>query len=86
MERVEISDVNLVDVVKHVARDQVAVELADGQVPLAKLIPIGKKSSMSDLDRALRKNLPLVEGDQAFAQDVLSVRDSLEKLDDPWAS
>ena len=53
MERTEISAiVSLSDIVKHVSRDRVSVELSDGQVPLAWIVPVDKPQSMSDLDRA----------------------------------
>jgi hypothetical protein len=55
MERIEISNpnVSLSDIVKHVSRDRISVELSDGQVPLAIIVPIDKPTTMADLDRAL---------------------------------
>jgi antitoxin (DNA-binding transcriptional repressor) of toxin-antitoxin stability system len=88
MERIDIStaNVSLSDIVKHVSRDRVIVELSDGQVPMARIVPIDKPQSMSDLDRALRDCARLGEDAEQFADDVLSVRQSIGELDDPWES
>jgi antitoxin (DNA-binding transcriptional repressor) of toxin-antitoxin stability system len=88
MERIEISTaiVNLVDIVKHVSRDRVTVELSDGQVPIARIVPIDNPQSMSGLDRALRDCARLGDDTEAFADDVMSARQSIGELDDPWES
>ncbi len=88
MERIEISTaiVNLVDILKHVSRDRVTVELSDGQVPVARIVPIDKPQSMSGLDRALRDCVRLGDDAEAFADDVMSARQSIGELDDPWES
>ena len=88
MERIEISTANisLSDIVKHVSRDRVIVELSDGQVPVARIVPIDKPQSMSDLDQALRNCARLGEDAAQFADDVLTVRKSIGELDDPWES
>ena len=88
MERIEITTTNfsLSDIVKHVSRDRVIVELSDGQVPVARIVPIDKPQSMSNLDQALRGCVRLGEDAESFAEDVLSVRQSLGELDDPWES
>ena len=88
MERIEIStaNVSLSEIVKHVSRDRVIVELSDGQVPMARVVPIDKPHSMSDLDRALRECTRLGGDAAQFANDVLSVRQSIGDLDDPWES
>jgi hypothetical protein len=41
---------------------------------------------MVELDLALRENVSLGDDAEAFAQDVLSVRQALGELDDPWES
>jgi antitoxin (DNA-binding transcriptional repressor) of toxin-antitoxin stability system len=88
MERIEISTAsnNLSEIVKHVSRDGVCVELAEGQVPLAKIVPIDAGHSLADLDRALRDCRLSDDDAEDFASDVLSVREALEELDDPWES
>jgi antitoxin (DNA-binding transcriptional repressor) of toxin-antitoxin stability system len=88
MEKIEIStaNVSLADIVKHVSRDRVTVELSDGQVPMARIVPIDRPQTMSDLDRALRNCARLGEDAEQFADDVLSVRKSIGELDDPWES
>jgi antitoxin (DNA-binding transcriptional repressor) of toxin-antitoxin stability system len=87
MERIEITaNISLSDIVKHVSRDRVSVELSEGQVPLARIVPIDKPQSMGDLDRALRDCTRLGEDAERFADDVLSVRQSIGELDDPWES
>lgn len=79
MERIEIStaNINLSEIVKQVSRDRVAVELSDGQIPLARIVPIDEPRSMADLDRALRDCTRLGDDADAFALDVLSVRQSI---------
>jgi hypothetical protein len=88
MERIEISNANisLSDIAKRVSRDRMTVELSDGQVPLAMVVPIPKAQSMAELDRALRDCAGLGEDAESFAHDVLSVRQSIGELDDPWES
>lgn len=88
MERIEISTVNvsISDIVKHVSRDRVTIELSDGEVPLARIIPVARTHSMAELDRALRECIRLNGDAESFAEDVLSVRQSIGELDDPWES
>lgn len=87
MERIEITaNISLSDIVKHVSRDRVCIELSEGQVPLARIVPIDRPQSMADLDRALRGCTRLGEDAEQFADDVLSVRQSSGELDDPWES
>lgn len=88
MEKIEISNTNisLSDIAKHVSRDRVTIELSDGQVPLARIVPIAKARTMTELDRALRDCNRLGDDAESFAIDVLSVRQSIGELDDPWES
>lgn len=88
MEKIELSntDISLSDIVKHVSRDRVTIELSDGQVPLARIVPIAKTQTMTELDRALRDCSRLGDDAESFARDVLSVRQSIGELDDPWES
>ena len=88
MERIEISTSNtsLSDLVKHVSQDRVSIEVSEDQVPLAMIVPIDKTRSMDDLDRALRGCSRLGEDTEAFARDVLDVRQSIGELDSPWES
>ena len=88
MERIEISSTNfsLADIVKHVSRDRVTIELSDGQVPLARIVPIAKSQTMTELDRALRETCRLGDDSESFANDVLSQRQLNGELDDPWES
>lgn len=88
MERIEVStaNINLSDLAKQVSRDRVSVELFEGQVPLARIVPIEKPHSMADLDQALREIPRLGEDAAAFDRDVQAVRKSLGALDDPWES
>lgn len=88
VEKIEISntDISLSDIVKHVSRDRVTIELSVGQVPLARIVPIAKTQTMTELDRALRDCSRLGDDAESFAHDVLSVRQSIGELDDPWES
>lgn len=88
MEKIELSTttISLSEVVRQVSRERMPLELTEGQVPLARIVPIDKTHSMAELDRALRECPRLGEDSEAFAQDVLSIRQSLGELDDPWES
>lgn len=88
MERIEISTtkISLAEIVQHVMRDRVIVELSDGQIPMARIVPVDNPRSLSDLDRALRACSRLGEDAEQFAEDVISVRQSIGELDDPWES
>ena len=48
MEKQDISNPNIdwANLVRHVAKDQVTVELADGSVPIAQVIPMKKSISI----------------------------------------
>ena len=88
MERVEISaaELNLPAIINQVRRDRVPIELSDGQVPVARIVPIEKTHSMAELEQALRTTSRLGTDSEDFARDVLSVRQDLGELDDPWGS
>jgi hypothetical protein len=57
MERHEISTkkIDWPNLVRHVVRDKVVVELAEGELPIAMLVPIERPRTMADLDAALRQ-------------------------------
>lgn len=88
MEKIEISNTNisLADIVKHVSCDRVTIELSEGHVPLARIVPNAKIQTMTDLDRALRDSSRLGDDAESFAHDVLSLRQSIGELDDLWES
>ncbi len=67
-------------------RETATVELADGQVPLARIVPIEPTHTVAELDKALRASSGLGEDAEDFALDVQSGKESLGKLDDPWES
>ena len=86
MERHEIllSKINWPDLIRHVVRDKVVVELSEGQIPIARLVPIEEPKGLAELDRALRQLSPLGNVAECFEADVNEVRSSMRKLDDPW--
>ncbi|MDZ4850439.1 MAG: hypothetical protein SGI77_14230 [Pirellulaceae bacterium] len=88
MERHEFlsSKIDWPNLVRHVVRDRVVVELAEGQIPVARLIPIESPKTLADLDRALRKLPTLGDDAEYFERDVIEVRSSMKDLDDPWES
>ena len=88
MERHEISTekIDWPNLVRHVVRDKVVVELADGELPIAMLVPIERPRTMADLDAALRQLPRLGEDTNRFEADIQEVRESMKKLDDPWES
>lgn len=68
MERHEISTekIDWPSLVRHVVRDRVVVELADGELPIAMLVPIERPRTMADLDAALRQLPRLAEDATSF--------------------
>jgi antitoxin (DNA-binding transcriptional repressor) of toxin-antitoxin stability system len=88
MERHEISaeKIDWPNLVRHVVRDRVVVELSEGEQPVAMLVPIDRPKTMGDLDKALRQLPGLGEDAAGFEVDIQEVRSNLKKLDDPWES
>lgn len=89
MERHDISTEKMdwPNLVRHVVRDRVVVELSDGELPIAMLVPIERPRTMADLDAALRRLPRLGEEDvNRFEADIREVRASMKELDDPWES
>lgn len=88
MERHEISTdkMDWPNLVRHVVRDRVVVELSDGELPIAMLVPIECPRTMADLDAALRQLPRLGEDANRFEADIQEVRASMKELDDPWES
>lgn len=88
MERHEISTekIDWPSLVRHVVRDRVVVELADGELPIAMLVPIERPRTMADLDAALRQLPRLGEDATSFEADIQEFRASMMELDDPWES
>lgn len=88
MERHEISTekIDWPNLVRHVVRDKVVVELAEGELPIAMLVPIERPRTMADLDAALRQLPRLGKAAMSFEEDIQEVRASMKELDDPWAS
>ncbi len=88
MERHEILSpaINWPNLVRHVVEDQVVVELSDGQVPVARLVPIGKPKTFADLDHALRQLPSLGDDAECFEADIREMRSSMKPLDEPWES
>ncbi len=88
MERHEILSptINWPELVRHVAEDQVVVELSDGQIAMARIVPIQRPKSFAELDRALRKLPALGDDAERFEADIRDIRSSMQPLDDPWES
>ena len=88
MERHEISTekIDWPNLVRHVVRDKVTVELVEGDLPIAMLVPIERPKTMADLDAALRQIPRIGEDAMAFEADIQEARSSMKELDDPWES
>lgn len=85
MEKQEISNSNIdwVSLFRHVARDQVTVEIADGPTPIAEVVPKKKPFAVKDLP-SLMASLPnLGEDGHSFAKDVEEGRSAFGQDDDP---
>lgn len=88
MERHEIlsQDVDWRSLIHHVSRDQVTVELSEGEVPVARLVPMKKHMTMAELDHILRKLPSLGEDAESFEKDLHDVKSTMKDLDDPSES
>ena len=88
MERHEISTekIDWLNLVRHVVRDKVVVELAEGELPIAMLVPIERPRTMAALDAALRQLPRLGDDATSFEADLQDVRTAMKELDDPWES
>jgi hypothetical protein len=88
MEKIEISTAktDLTEIARYVSKNRVTIELVDGEVALARIVPLEQKHSMAELDRAMRDAQRLGEDAHSFATDVLSARPSIGELVDPWES
>jgi hypothetical protein len=88
MEKQELSNTNIdwVSLFRHVARDQVTVEIADGPMAIAEVIPKKNPVAVKDLP-ALMASLPaLGEDTVTFAKDIEEGRKGFGQDDDPWES
>lgn len=88
MEKHEISNTNIdwISLIRHVARDQVTVEIADGSTAIAEVVPKKKPIALKDLP-ALMATLPSLGDDaSSFANDVEEGRNCFQPDDDPWES
>ncbi len=88
MEKREISnaEIDWVDLFRHVAREQVSVELADGSIAIAEVVPKKNPISLKDFV-VLMDSLPsLGEEAESFSKDIEEVRRSYQDSDDPWES
>ncbi|MCO6457533.1 MAG: hypothetical protein J5I93_19710 [Pirellulaceae bacterium] len=69
-----------------VARDQVAVEIADGPTAIAEVVPKKEPLTVKNLP-SLMVSLPSLGDDaQLFAKDVEEGRNVFGQDDDPWES
>ena len=88
MEKQDISNPNIdwASLVRHVAKDQVTIELADGTVAIAQVIPIRKSVAIKDFASMMNSLPSLGEDAESFARDVESARTNFKDDSDPWES
>jgi hypothetical protein len=88
MEKQDISNPNIdwTSLVRHVAKDQVTVELADGERSIAQVIPIKKSISMKDFATVMNSLPSLGDDAESFAKDVELARSCFKEVSDPWES
>lgn len=88
MEKQDISNPNIdwASLVRHVAKDPITVELADGTVAIAQVIPMKKSVSIKDFTARMSSLPSLGDDAQTFANDVEAVRRSFKQVADPWES
>ncbi len=88
MEKFDISNtsVDWASLVRHVAADQVAVELSDGSVAIAQVVPLKKSVTMKDFASIMSRLPSLSEDASSFAKDVETARQNFRDVTDPWES
>lgn len=88
MEKQDISDpkIDWAKLFRHVASDQITVELADGLESIAKIVPVQKHVPINRF-ASIMSSLPSLGDDaDAFAHDIEAIRSSYKEDTDPWAS
>lgn len=89
MEKQELSNTKIdwVSLIRHVASDQVTVEIADGgPTAIAEVVPKKKPLAVKDLSSLMARLPSLGDDAVAFAEDVEKGRRCFGKDADPWAS
>jgi hypothetical protein len=88
MEKHEISNskIDWVSLIRHVARDQVTIEIADGETAIAEVVPKKKPIAVKDLPALMASLPPLGDDALSFANDVEEGRNGFRLDDDPWES
>ena len=88
MEKADISipNINWAHLVRHVAKDQVSVELSDGSIAIAEVVPKKVPILMKDF-AAFMNSIPSLGDDaDSFAADIDSSRKIFNETPDPWES
>ncbi len=87
MEKQDISNPNIdwASLVRHVAKDQVTIELADGMLAIAQVIPIKKPVPIKDFATVMNLLPSLGEDAEAFVRDIEAARGSFTEDFDLWS-
>lgn len=88
MEKADIlnPDIDWANLVRHVARDQISVELSDGPIAIAEVVPKKLPILMKDF-AAFMGSIPTLGDDaDSFAKDIESSRQIFTEVSDPWES
>ena len=88
MEKADIlnPDIDWANLVRHVARDQISVELSDGPFAIAEVVPKKLPILMKDF-AAFMGSIPTLGDDaDSFAKDIESSRQIFTEVSDPWES
>jgi hypothetical protein len=85
MEKQDISNPNIdwASLVRHVAKDQVTIELADGTVAIAQVIPIRKSVAIKDFASMMNSLPSLGEDAESFARDVEATQTNFKNDSNP---
>ena len=88
MEKANIlnQDIDWANLVRHVARDQVCVELSDGSNAIAEIVPKKTTILMRDFAAFMGSIPQLGEDAESFAKDIESSRRIFTEALDPWES
>ncbi len=73
-------------ILRHVVRAKTTVEISENDVPVARIEPIRRSISMSELNSVLSALPSLGTDIDSFATDIERALSEFPDADDPWAS
>jgi len=88
MEKADIlnPDIDWAHLIRHVARDQISVELSEGSIAIAEVVPKKTPILMNDFAAFMGSIPRLGEDADSFAHDIEFSRRIFTEVSDPWES